>query len=76
MVVCTLRCRRGVGRGLLRKYTLFFKVNTVTVQYTDVRLVHFFLCGAKKGKGPVGDVFRYQSKDPSGKTDLKSRCFG
>ncbi|KAG8214293.1 hypothetical protein J3R82DRAFT_9242 [Butyriboletus roseoflavus] len=58
----------------------FFKVDAVTIQFVDGRLVHFFPCGAKKCKSPVGGVRRYQdSKDKSSTANLRSHaitCFG
>ncbi|KAG1732619.1 uncharacterized protein EDB91DRAFT_1057930 [Suillus paluster] len=55
----------------------FFKLDAVTVQYHDGRLVHFFPCGARKCKLSVGGVRRFQdSKDKSSTANLKHHAFG
>ncbi|KAG2099277.1 uncharacterized protein F5147DRAFT_582695, partial [Suillus discolor] len=55
----------------------FFKLDAVTVQYLDGRLVHFFPCGARKCKLPAGGVRRFQdSKDKSSTMNLRHHTNG
>ena len=60
-------------------YSLF-KLDAVSVQYHNGRLVHFFPCGARKCKVPLGGVRRFQdSADKLSTANLKHHaisCWG
>jgi hypothetical protein len=58
----------------------FFKSDSVSIQYHNGRMCHFFPCAAQKCKTAAGGVQRFQdSKDKSSTANLKHhaiQCFG